>query len=181
MVTDLFVANSARGQRVGGRLLAELVDGQPRRMTFSAQHPAALAAYRGEGMTPRGRMLYLSGEALGGGQPLAPGAWVNDRHDLVGYFAAQGATVTANAVFTREPGSGIEVLRLDTPNAIDECHQLLRAFDASTAVAMYVPEAHALAQWLIAHDFVVTDHDVLCSTEGVELPPNLAVLHAGLA
>ena len=52
MVTDLFVANAARGRGVGGRLLAELLDDRLRRMTFSAQHLAALAAYRREGMEP---------------------------------------------------------------------------------------------------------------------------------
>ncbi len=180
MVTDLFVAEAARGRGVGGRLLAELLDGRSRRMTFSAQHPAALAAYQREGMEPRGRLLYLSGSALGGGSPLTPAAWMHDRGDLVGHLAAQGTTVTANAVLIAENG-GIEVLRLDAPNAIDECHQLLRAFDAGISVTMYVPEAHALAPWLLARDFVIIDHDVLCTTAGVDLPPTLAVLHPGLA
>ena len=111
---------------------------------------------------------------------MALGAWKHWRDDVVGHFAAQGATVTANAVFTADD-TGIEVLRLDAPTAIDECHQLLRAFKPGTAVKMYVPERHPLAEWLMAHDFVVTDHDVLCTTEGVDLPPTLAALHPGLA
>ena len=181
MVTDLFVANVARGQRVAGRLLAELLAGRRRRMTFSADNPAALAAYRREGMEPRGRLLYLSGAALGGGSPVTPAQWAHDRDDLVRHLAAQGAIVTANSVFTIDDGDGVEVLRLDAPNAIDECHQLLRAFDAGTTVTVYVPERNALAAWLLARDFVVVDHDVLCTTEGVDLPPTLAVLHPGLA
>ena len=182
MVTDLFVTDAARGRGIGGRLLAVLLDGRPRRMTFSAQHPAALAAYRREGMEPRGRVLYLSGSALGGGTPVTPGAWLHRRDELVDYFALHGATVTANAVFTDDgSGSGIEVLRLDAPNAIEECERLLRAFEAGTAVKMSVPEQKPLAAWLIAHGFVVTDHDVMCATEGVDLPPTLAALHPGLA
>ena len=180
MVTDLFVANAARGLGLGGRLLGELLDGRPRRMTFSAQHLAALAAYRRQGMEPRGRLLYLSGFALGGGSPAVPSAWMHGRDDVVDHFATHGATVTANAVFTADDRE-IEVLRLDAPNAIDECHQLLRTFHAGTVVNMCVPERHPLAAWLMAHDFVVGDHDVLCTTDGVALPPTLAVLHPGLA
>ena len=180
MVTDLFVSSAARGQRVGGRLLAALLAGRRRRMTFSADNPAALAAYRRAGMEPRGRLLYLSGAALGGGSPVTPAAWAHDRDDLVHHLAAQGAIVAANAVFMAE-SSGVEVLRLDAPNAIDECHQLLRAFDAGTNLTAYVPERCALAVWLLARDFVAIDHDVLCTTPWVDLPPTLAALHPGLA
>lgn len=180
MITDLFVANEARGREVGGQLLAELLIGRPQRMTFSAQHPAALAAYRREGLSPRGRMLYLSGVALGGGPPLVPAAWDHGRDDLIGYFAGRGAVVTANSVVSVDGGE-ITVLRLDAANAIDECRQLLRAFDAGTRLSIYVPESHSLAECLLAHDFVVTDHDVLCTTDGVEPPATLAALHPGLA
>ena len=76
---------------------------------------------------------------------------------------------------------GYTVVRLDAPNAIDECDRLLRAFEAGTAVKMYVPERNPLAEWLTACGFVVTDHDVLCTTEGVDLPPTLAAMHPGLA
>ncbi|MEQ1872764.1 MAG: GNAT family N-acetyltransferase [Ilumatobacteraceae bacterium] len=180
MVTDLFVANAARGKGVGGRLLAELLSGRPRCMTFSAQHPGALAAYRRVGLVARGRMLYLSGTALGGGSPLLPAAWTHGRDDLVSHFANQGALVTANSVVSVTDGE-VDVLRLDAPSAIDECRQVLRAFDAGTKVTIYVPEQHPLAGWLLEHDFAVTDRDVLCTSSGAELPPTLAALHPGLS
>ena len=179
MVTDLFVANEARAKGVGGRLLAELLKDQPRFLTFSAKHPGALAAYRRVGMVARGRMLYLSGSALGGGSPLLPAAWTHGRDDLVDHFAQQGAVVTANSVVAVADGE-VNVLRLDASDAIGKCDELLRAFDAGTTVTIYVPEQHPLAGWLIEHDFVVTDHDVLFTAEGVELPPTLAALHPGL-
>jgi hypothetical protein len=180
MVTDLFVASSARGKGVGGRLLAELLDGLPRRMTFSAQHPGALAAYRRLGLTARGRMLYLAGTALGGGPPLMPATWAHGRDELVGHLAAQGAVVTANSIVSVANGQ-VDILRVDAANATDEFQKLLGGFASGTRVSCYVPEHHPLAQWLLAHNFVVTDHDVLCTGEGVELAPTLAVLHPGLS
>lgn len=180
MVTDLFVATTARAQGVGGRLLDELLDGWPRRMTFSAQNAAALAVYRRAGMQPRGRMLYLSGSACGGSAALEPGTWLHDRADLVAYFATNGASVTSDAVVSIHT-RGIQLLRLDAADAVAECQRILDAFAPGTAVTLYAPEAHRITDWLRRRDFVATDHDVLCTSEGVELPANLAVLHPGLA
>ncbi|MCE9620785.1 MAG: GNAT family N-acetyltransferase [Actinomycetia bacterium] len=180
MVTDLFVAQAARGQGVGGRLLAELLAGRTQSMTFSAQHPAAQSAYRRAGMAPRCRMLYLSGSAIGGGPKLVPGGWIHGRDELVGYFVGRGAVITPNAVVLIG-ATGVEVLRLDAVNAIDECQQLLRAFEAGTNVKLYVPEMHPLAAWLLAQQFVITDHDLLFTTDAVALPATLAALHPGLA
>ena len=179
MVTDLFVARMARAMGVGSRLLTELLTGWSQRMTFSGQHPAALAAYRRAGMQPRHRMLYLQGRASGGGQRLLPSIWPHGRDDLVGYFAQQGATVTANAVVAIG-ATGVEVLRLDSANAVDQCRELLAAFEAGTSVRLYVPESHELAGWLLAHGFTVTDYDVLCTSERVALPTTLAIVHPGL-
>lgn len=180
MVTDLFAAAGARSGGIGSRLLTELLEGHPRRMTFSSQHPAAQAAYRRAGMLPRGRMLYLSGTAVGGGPQVASGAWMHGRDQLIGYFAARGSLVTPS-VIVQVDDNVVQVLRIDAEDAIGECHRLLRAFDAASDVTLYVPEAHPLTAWLVARDFVVTDHDVLFTTEGVDLPPTLAALHPGLA
>jgi hypothetical protein len=125
-------------------------------------------------------MLYLAGAALGGGPALVPGAWSHDRVDLVAHFARHGAIVTDSAVVAVH-SDRVDVLRLEAVNAVAECQRLLGAFDIGTPVTLYVPEAHELAGWLVAHEFVVTDHDLLCTSEGVELPPALAALHPGLA
>lgn len=175
MVTDLFVANSGRAGGVGGRLLEALVDGWPRRMTFSSQHPAALAAYQRVGMKPRQRMLYLSGTAFGGGS-LVPGEWSHDRGELVDYFAEHGATVTADAVVRNGA-----VLRLDSADAIGECDGVLRALADGTQVSIYMPEQHVLASWLRERGFADRDHDIFCATDGVELPATLAALHPSFA
>lgn len=180
MVTDLFVAAAGRGQGAGGQLLGELLADFPQRMTFSSQHEAALAAYRRAGMEPRSRMLYLSGPAVGGGAALSPSAWTHDRTEVVDYFAERGAFVTTNAVAIATD-DGLELLRIDATDAIAECELLLRAFATGTNLRLYVPEAHPLAAWLRARGFGVVDHDVLCTTEGVELPTTLAALHPGLA
>ena len=180
MVTDLFVAPSTRGSGIGSRLLAELLAGVPARMTFSAQHPAAQAAYRRSGMHSRGRMLYLSGAAAGGGAPLRPANWTHSRIALVEYFARRGAIVCADSiVHTSE--HGVEVLRMDTADAIDECQRLLSSFDPGVPMSLYVPEPHPLASWLLARGFRETDHDLLFTSDGVALSPTLAVLHPGLA
>lgn len=172
MVTDLFVATSARANGVGSRLLNRLLDGWPRRMTFSSQHPAALAAYRRMGMRPGGRMLYLSGSAVGGGVELKPAVWAHDRRQLVDYFAEHGATVTADVVVRNG-----DVLRLDSADPVGACDAVLGAFDAGAQVSIYVPESHVLADWLRARGFTDIDHDIFCATDGVELAATLAALH----
>ncbi|CAN5630322.1 hypothetical protein BH10ACT2_BH10ACT2_18730 [soil metagenome] len=183
MVTDRFVAKTSRGYGIGGQLLRELLQQHPRRMTFSARNVGALSSYRRMGMQPRGRMLYLSGSGLAGrssGPPLQPSAWVHGRSDLVGHYSARGAIVTSNAVALVSAG-GVDVLRLEASDAIAACDLLLRAFDSGTNVRLYVPEQHRLAGWLLANSFAVVDHDVLCATDGADLPPALAALHPGLA
>lgn len=180
MVTDLFVTRSARECGVAGRLLDAVLDGWPRRMTFSAQHPAALAAYRRRDMVARGRMLYLAGAALGGGAPLHPSSWAHDRVDLVAHLATGGAVVTADAVVIVGRNE-IEIARLDAADAVAACDAVLRAFSPATSVTLYVAEAHPLTRWLFERGFSVVDHDVWCASDGVELPVTLAVLHPGLA
>ncbi|MBI4883573.1 MAG: GNAT family N-acetyltransferase [Actinobacteria bacterium] len=180
MVTDLFVARVARGSGVGGRLLQALLHGQRRSMTFSSKSDAALAMYRRAGMEPQGRLLYLSGMAIGGSQELVEAEWQHGRIDLVRYFAARGALVTSDSVAT--PGSGhLRVHRLVGEDAVGTCERLLTAFDAGNTVDICVPEAHPLAGWLAKAGFAETDHDMLCCSAGVDLPPDLAALHPGLA
>lgn len=180
MVTDLFVASSHRGQGVGGVVLHELLQGWSQRMTHSSQHPAALPAYRREGMTPQWRLLYLHGAAIGGGAPLQPAPWAGGRGALVEYFAAGGAVVTEDSVVCIS-GEGAVVQRQQHPRAADRMAAVLAALPEGLSVHAFVPEPHPLAEWMLHNGFIASDHDVFCASAGVEFPGDVSCVHPGLA
>lgn len=181
MVTDLFVASSARGHGLGGALLAELVSGWPHRMTCSSQQPVALSAYHRVGMVPRWHLLYLEGSAIGGGPPLPSAPWAHDRAELVEFFADGGATVSADVVVQPDPNGGATVLRL-RHSAPVECMKLtLAALPPAVRVRACVPAFDPLADWLLAEGFQQIDHDIFCSTDQVAWPADLSCAHPGLA
>lgn len=62
MLTDLFVDPTAHGLGTGRALLAALLDGEPRRMTFSSLHAHALPLYTSFGMDAWWPLLYLTGD-----------------------------------------------------------------------------------------------------------------------
>jgi GNAT superfamily N-acetyltransferase len=72
MLCDLFVDPRAHGLGCGQAMLAALWPGQPRKMTFSSQHPHALPLYTRAGLDAWWPLLYLAGDvhALGG-----PAGW----------------------------------------------------------------------------------------------------------
>lgn len=181
MVTDLFVASSARGRGLGGVLLTELVSGRQHRMTCSSQRPAALAAYRRVGMVPRWHLLYLEGPAIGGGPPLPSAPWAHERADLVEFFAEGGATVSADVVVQAGSDGGATVLRLQHDAPIEHMRLTLAASPRGVPVRACVPAVHPLAHWLSAEGFRLVDRDVFCSTDQVAWPADLSCVHPGLA
>ncbi len=180
MVTDLFVTVGHRGRGLGEALLDELLDGHPRRMTASSKHPAAVPAYRRAGMQPRWNLLYVEGTAAGGGPPLRPGTWQHDRAELVAHFADDGAIVTADAV-VMVGADGVDVLRVHSDDAARVMSELSTAFPAGVPIRACVPEPHPLARWMQARGFDVVDHDVFCTSDGIEFSPAVSCVHAGLA
>jgi GNAT superfamily N-acetyltransferase len=180
MLTDLFVAAAHRGRGHGARLLQALFADRPRRMTFSSVHPAAHAAYASAGMEARWRLLYLEGEATGGGVLPPEGPWQHERSGLVDEWRRAGARVSADLVLMRE-GDGHRLARLQHEQPVPLVDRVLAGLDHGSRVSMCVPEGSELARWAQTHGFRVTDHDTFRATPGVELPADLHVLDPGLA
>jgi GNAT superfamily N-acetyltransferase len=180
MVTDLFVSAAGRGCGAGGAVLSALLDGYERRMTCSSQHPAALPVYRRAGMVPRWRLLYLRGNAAGGGPVLCEEPWAGDRPELVRHYAERGAIVTADAVVEVHDGEAF-VPRMQAVDAVAAMDRILAALPAGMPVRACVPEPRPLARVLRERGFVVADHDVFCATAGVEFASRVSCVHPGLA
>lgn len=180
MLTDLFVAADARGAGIGTRLLAELVDGSSRRMTFSSKHPFALAAYQRAAMVPQWRLLYLRGVANGGGSGLPAATWQHDRVSLVERMVTMGAHVTADVVATPDE-TGIWIARVQTERPVKALSATLAGMTPGTVVNMCVPEYSPLAPWALKSGFAEVDFDTFCATPEVALPPDLHCLDPGLA
>ncbi|MCU1364635.1 MAG: hypothetical protein JWN39_274 [Ilumatobacteraceae bacterium] len=187
MLTDLFVTPACRGQRVGSALLDTLFAGTARRMTFSSQHPAALAAYRRAGMAPTWRLLYLRGAAPDGSSagsadrvpsPQRPDR-ADDRPELAEHFRALGAAIRSTSIVLTH-ADGIDVVRLRDARGTDAFDELLATFSARSTVTCCVPDHSPVAAHALSIGFVVVDHDVFCATAGVELPSDLHCLHPGL-
>ncbi|MEQ1700705.1 MAG: GNAT family N-acetyltransferase [Ilumatobacteraceae bacterium] len=179
MVTDLFVAADARGDGVGGRVLAALLDGRSQRMTCSSQHAAALPVYRRGGMEPVDRLLYLDGVAAGGGALLLHRPWRYDRRELVDHFAEEGALVAGDVV-VHSTADGATVLRLQHETPSLRLGEVLAALPAGTPVRAHVRESNPVAAELIAAGFTVTDHDLICASPEAMIPSACSCVHAGL-
>jgi GNAT superfamily N-acetyltransferase len=180
MLTDLFVTADARSGGVGTDLLKELFEGSSRRMTFSSNHPAALAAYQRAGMEPQWRLLYLRGAANGGGAGLPAAPWQHDRVELVEEMASQGAHVSADVVSTPDE-TGIWIARLHSDRPVKALSATLAGMTRGTVVNMCVPEHSPIAAWAQKSGFDVVDHDTFCATPDVRLAPDLHCLDPGLA
>lgn len=181
MITDLFVDEAHRGRRLATRLAAAVAATAARRITFSSQHPAALAVYRGLGMVEQWPLLTFRGTAPGGGAPLAPSPWRHGRHELVEYFRSNGAVVTADAVVQPAvAGRPAVVLRLVTAEPERRIADTLAALPAGTEVELSVPQPHASCRALERLGFAVVDEDRCMATAGVRLDGRVAALHRGL-
>lgn len=179
MVCDLFVDPAARGAGVGRRLLGEVLADAPRRTTFSSTHPAALHLYGEFGMEPREQLLTMQGVGAGLGPPLRPAQWVHDRVELVGHFRHSGAIVTAHFV-VRERAGVWEVCRVDGPHPQRAITEIVTAAGVGEMITLSVLESHPLVDWLGAQGFEVIDHDVHCSSAGVDSVRRVTCVHRGL-
>jgi GNAT superfamily N-acetyltransferase len=72
MLTDLFVDPASHGTGTGRTLLDILLDGEPRRMTFSSLHGHALPLYTSFGMDAWWPLLHIRGDLR---QLRTPGGW----------------------------------------------------------------------------------------------------------
>ena len=135
-----------RGAGVGTHLLQQLFEGSSRRMTFSSKHPAAAAAYRRAGMEPQWRLLYLRGEAVGGGPELPVAAWRHSRTSLVEQMASHGAHVSADVVSIPDE-TGVWIARLQSPRPVEVLAAALAGLPSGTVVTMCTPEHSPLAAW----------------------------------
>lgn len=180
MLTDLFVAADARGQGIGTQLLDALFDGTTQRMTFSSKHPAALTVYRRADMDPQWRLLYLKGEANGGGTGLPESTWAHDRSSLVEEMVVQGARVSADVVSIPDD-TGIWIARVCSERPVKALSATLAGLLHGTVVSMCVPEHSPLATWALKSGFATTDYDTFCATSGVRLPRDLHCVDPGLA
>jgi ribosomal protein S18 acetylase RimI-like enzyme len=180
MLCDLFVAADSRGVGHGTRLLLELFEGSNGRMTFSSKHPAAAAAYRRAGMEPLWRLLYLRGEAGGGGPELPIAAWRHGRASLVDTMARQGAHVSSDVVSIPDE-SGVWIARLQSDHPVEVLTAALAGLPAGTVVTMCTPEHSPVAAWAADRGFRVTDYDTFLATAGIHIPVDLHCLDPGLA
>ena len=181
MITDLFVDEAHRGRRLASHLAAEVATVSTRRITFSSQHPGALAVYRGLGMIEQWPLLTLRGRATGGAEPLGPSPWRHDRRELVEYFRSNGAIVAGDVIV--QPATGDRpavVLRMVADEPERRLVDTLAALPAGTEVELSVPEPHPLTAALNRLGFEVVDEDRCVATDGVHLNPQVAPLHRGL-
>jgi len=186
MVTDLFVATHARGRGVGGALLAHLLDGAGKRMTFSSKHAAALPAYIRAGMVPAWRLLYLRGRsgardehADGVNHEVTTDPWRRARPDLADYFERRGGSITDNAAVITRDGETI-VARLQDHGGADAFDAVLAEVPANEIVTCCAPEHSPVAARALARGFEVFDNDIFCCSPGVALPDDLHCLDPGL-
>lgn len=179
MLCDLFVATDARGAGVGAHLLAHLLQGSSRRMTFSSKHPAAAAAYRRAGMEPHWRLLYLRGEAVGGGPEIPVAPWRHGRTSLVEQMARHGAHVSADVVSIPNE-TGVWIARLQSSRPVEVLAAALAGLPSGTVVTMCTPEHSPIAAWAQDTGFVVTDYDTFYATPGIHIPEDLHCLDPGL-
>lgn len=190
MVTDLFIAPHARGQGIGGRLLADLLDGATKRMTFSSKHAAALPAYVRAGMTPSWRLLYLRGivgarenvvagkAATERGSPPVP-PWRSGRPELAAYYESRGGAVSDNAALIERDGTTF-VARLQDDRSADAFDALLASLPSGSTVTCCSPEHSPVAHRAVQRGFEVFDNDVFCCSPGVVLTDELHCLDPGL-
>jgi len=184
MVTDLFIAPPAQGRGIGGRLLAHLLDGTAKRMTFSSKHAAALPAYERAGMTPSWRLLYLRGHAgppadnrASATAPATP--WRRSRPELAAYYERRGGDVHDNAALIERDGTTF-IARLQDERGADAFDALLASLPSDSTVTCCSPENSPVASRARQRGFEVFDNDVFCCSPGVALTDDLHCLDPGL-
>ena len=114
MLCDLFVDPRAHGLGCGQAMLAALWPGQPRKMTFSSQHPHALPLYIRAGLDAWWPLLYLAGDvhALGGPAGWAAGPSIPERvAALEQRWTGADRAADHRAWAARPAGRAIEVRR----------------------------------------------------------------------
>jgi hypothetical protein len=199
LVTDLFLLDENQGRGHGGAMLAALLDGHPRRMTFSSGHARAIPTYERFGMVRAWVLDYWSGRAPGAAtsgaeltvhdEPLD--RWRGDRPDLAEHWWRHGGRLLRLARDGEPDGWAIVV---PPPDALGTWHVtrlvsrqpeaairvVLSVIPAGAEVLVCVPEQRGLGSVLGALGFTVTDQDTFCASEGVTIDPTVAALHPGL-
>ena len=189
MITDLFVAPTARGRSIGGTLLANLLDGAGQRMTFSSQHAAALPAYSRAGMVPSWRLLYLRGtigennasptNAFDDQEARAATPWRVGRPDLAAYYESRGGIVGDNFALLQRGGETF-IARLQDHRGASAFEALLTTLPSNSTVTCCSPENSPVAARALARGFEVVDNDIFCHSPGVVLADELQCLDPGL-
>lgn len=186
MVTDLFIAPDARGRGIGSILLAHLLDGTDRRMTFSSKHAAALPAYTRAGMLPSWRLLYLRGRS--GTQQAQPSeaaetpaaaSWRSARPELAAYYEHRGGSVGDNAALIERDGTTF-IARLQDHRGAAAFDAVLASLPTDSMVTCCSPEHSPVAARALARGFEIVDHDIFCSSAGVGVDDDLHCLDPGL-
>lgn len=186
MLTDLFVAPSARGDGVGGRLLADLLDGRELRMTFSSKHAAAVPAYVRAGMAPSWRLLYLRGTSdtsAADGIPDTPAPappWRSGRPEFAAYFERRGGAVLDNAALRVDHDGTNVIARLQDQCGAAAFDAVLALLPTGSTVTCCSPEHSPVAARALERGFEVFDHDIFCCSPGVALADDLHCLDPGL-
>jgi GNAT superfamily N-acetyltransferase len=199
-VTDLFLLPEHQGRGHGGAMLAALVGDAPRRLTFSSAHERAVPTYVRFGMLPSWHLEYWIGAASAAGPSGAPAEasltevpladWGGDRHELAEHWSQHGARLLrlgAGAgwaiVLPPEDAAGPwQVARLVTAgDHTGALRAVLASVPLGARVQLCVPDRSPAATLLRSLGFAVTDRDVCCATEGVEIDGSVVALHPGLA
>jgi GNAT superfamily N-acetyltransferase len=114
MLCDLFVDPQAHGLGCGQAMLAALWRDEPRRMTFSSQHPHALPLYSRAGLDAWWPLLYLAGDvrALSGPAGWAAAAATPERAAALEHrWTGADRTADHRAWAARPAGRSIEAQR----------------------------------------------------------------------
>jgi GNAT superfamily N-acetyltransferase len=197
-VTDLFLLPDHQGRGLGGAMLRALVDGWTQRMTFSSAHERAVPSYGRVGMHPRWALQYWSGRspattiATQRITEVDRDRWLGDRHDLADLWSAvagrllhmhDGQHLTGWAIVL-PPADGNAVwtiARLSTALPHEQAiTDVLSLIPPGEPVLACVPERSSASRRLQDLGFEVVDRDICCTTDGVDVPNRLAVLHPGL-
>jgi GNAT superfamily N-acetyltransferase len=199
MVTDLFVLEQHHGHAIGQALLRHLVSPTIERMTFSSAHPAARLSYYRAGMEPRWRLQYWLGAAPAtsaagcrvsiveraqwrGDRPELADLWSTADDRLVHLIADGRLVGWAMVVATGVPEARWTIARLMTELPHQTAMRaVLSVVPAGDTVLVSSPEWSDAGRLLAAVGFEQIEHDMFCSTEGLDLDRTHVAVHPGLA